>query len=78
MIMYSIKIDNEIVAVSNNILTAMRSLKKLVADCIEVNEDAVEFKTEGIRYSPQYDRASAILSHGDELFVVIIAPVKLI
>lgn len=77
--MYTIKIDNEIVAVSNDILTAMNNVKKLVADCAEVrNENAIEFKTKGISYFPQYDRASAILSHDDELFVVIIAPVKLI
>jgi hypothetical protein len=77
--MYSIKIDKEIVAVSENILTAMANVRKLVADYVGVrNENAIEFKTHGIEYLPWADSATAVLKHDDELFTVFITSVKLL
>lgn len=77
--MYSIKIDKEIVAVSDNILTAMANVRKLVADYVGVrNEDAVEFKTHGVEYLPWANSATAVLKYDDELFTVFITSIKLI
>jgi hypothetical protein len=77
--MYSIKIDKEIVAVSENILTAMNNLKKLVADYTGIrNENAIEFKTHGIEYLPWADSATAVLKHDDELFTVFITKITVV
>ena len=77
--MYSIKINKEIVAVSENILTAMANVRKLVADYIGIrNENAIEFKTHGVEYLPWSDSATAILKHDEELFTVFITSIKLI
>ena len=77
--MYSIKIDEKIVAVSENILTAMANVRKLVADYVEVrNENAVEFKTHGIEYLPWANSASAVLKYNDELFTVFITSIELV
>lgn len=77
--MYSIKIDKEIVAVSDNILTAMANVRKLVADRVGVrNENAIEFKTHGIEYLPWSDSATAVLKYNEELFTVFITSIKLI
>ena len=77
--MYSIKIDKEIVAVSENILTAMVNVRKLVADYAGIrNENAIEFKTHGVEYLPWSDSATAVLKHDDELFTVFITSIKLI
>ena len=75
--MYSIKIDKEIVAVSESILTAMTNVKKLVADYAGIkNENTIEFKTHGVEYLPWSDSATAVLEHGDELFIVFITSIK--
>jgi len=75
--MYLVKIDKEIVAVSENILTAMTNIRKLVADYIGIkNESAIEFKTHGIEYLPWSDSATAVLKHDDELFTVFITSIK--
>jgi len=75
--MYSIRIDKEIIAVSESMLTAMNSVRKLVADYIGVrNENVIEFKTHGIEYLPWADSATAVLKHDDELFTVFITSVK--
>jgi len=77
--MYSIKINKEIVAVSENILTAMANVRKLVADYIGIrNENAIEFKTHGVEYLPWTDSAIAILKYDEELFTVFITSIKLI
>ena len=77
--MYSIKIDKEIVAVSENILTAMVNVRKLVADYIGIeSERDIEFKTHGIEYLPWSDSATAVLKHDDELFTVFITSIKLL
>lgn len=77
--MYSIKIDKEIIAVSENILTAMANVRKLVADYAGIrNENVIEFKTHGVEYLPWADSANAVLKHNDELFIVFITPIKLI
>lgn len=77
--MYSIKIDKEIVAVSENILTAMANVRKLVADYAGIrNENVIEFKTHGVEYRPWANSATAVLNHDDELFTVFITPIKLI
>jgi hypothetical protein len=77
--MYTIEIDKKIVAVSDNILTAMVNVRKLVADYVGVrNENAIEFKTHGIEYLPWADSATAVLKHDDELFTVFITSIKLI
>lgn len=75
--MYSIKIDKEIVAVSENILTAMANVRKLVADYVGVrNENAVEFKTHGIEYLPWANSATAVLKYNDELFTIFITSIQ--
>lgn len=77
--MYTIKIDEKIVAVSDNILTAMTNVRKLVADYVGVrNENAVEFKTHGVEYLPWANSATAILNYNSELFTVFITEIKLI
>ena len=77
--MYSIKIDKEIVAVSENILTAMVNVRKLVANYVGVrNENAIEFKTHGIEYLPWANSASAVLKYNDELFTVFITSIELV
>ena len=77
--MYSIKIDKEIVAVSESILTAMSNVRKLVADYVGIrNENAIEFKTHGVEYLPWADSATAVFKHDKELFTVFITPIKLI
>lgn len=77
--MYSIKIDKEVVAVSDNILTAMANVRKLVADRVGVrNENAIEFKTHGVEYLPWSDSATAVLKYDDELFTIFITSIKLI
>lgn len=77
--MYSIKIDKEIVAVSDNILTAMSNVRKLVADYARIrNENVIEFKTHGVEYLPWADSATAVLKHNNELFTVFITSIKLI
>jgi hypothetical protein len=77
--MYTIKIDEKIVAVSDNILTAMVNVRKLVADYVGVrNENAIEFKTHGIEYLPWADSATAVLKHDDKLFTVFITSIKLV
>ena len=77
--MYSIKIDEKVIAVSDNILTAMVNVRKLVADYVGVrNENAVEFKTHGIEYLPWTDAATAVLKYNDELFTVFITSIKLL
>lgn len=77
--MYSIKVDKEVVAVSDNILTAMSNIRKLVADRIGIeNENAIEFKTHGVEYLPWSDSATAVLKYNDELFTVFITSIKLI
>lgn len=77
--MYSVKIDKEIVAVSESILTAMANVRKLVADYVGIrNENAIEFKTHGVEYLPWADSATAVLKHDKELFTVFITPIKLI
>lgn len=77
--MYKIEIDKNVVTVSDNILTAMVNVRKLVADYIGVrNENAVEFKTHGIEYLPWADSATAVLKHDDELFTVFITSIKLV
>ena len=77
--MYSIKIDKEIVAVSESILTAMSNVRKLVADYAGIrNENVIEFKTHGVEYLPWADSATAVLKHDDELFTVFITSIKLI
>lgn len=75
--MYTIEIDNKVVAVSDNIFTAMVNVRKLVADYIGVrNENAIEFKTHGIEYLPWANSASAVLKYNDELFTVFITQIK--
>lgn len=77
--MYTIEIDKKIVAVSDNILTAMVNVRKLAADYVGVrNENAIEFKTHGIEYLPWADSVTAVLKHDDELFTVFITPIKLV
>ena len=77
--MYSIKIDEEVVAVSDNIFTAMVNVRKLVADYVGVrNENAIEFKTHGIEYLPWSDSATAVLEYNDELFIIFITSIKLL
>ena len=77
--MYSIKIDKEIIAVSESILTAMSNIRKLVADYIGVrNENVIEFKTHGVEYLPWADSATAVLKYNDELFTVFITSIKLL
>lgn len=77
--MYSIKIDKEIVAVSESILTAMSNVRKLVADYAGIrNENVIEFKTHGVEYLPWADSATAVLKHDEELFTVFITSIKLI
>lgn len=77
--MYSIKIDKEVVAVSESILTAMADVRKLVADYAGIkNENTIEFKTHGIEYLPWSDSATAVLKHDDELFTVFITSIKLL
>lgn len=77
--MYSIKIDKEIVAVSENILTAMANVGKLVADYAGIrNENIIVFKTHGVEYLPWSDSATAVLKHDDELFTVFITSIKLV
>ena len=77
--MYTIEIDKKIVAVSDNILTAMTNVRKLVADYVGVrNENAVEFKTHGIEYLPWADSATAVLKYDNELFTVFITSIKLV
>ena len=77
--MYTIEIDNKVVAVSDNIFTAMVNVRKLVADYVGVrNENAVEFKTHGIEYLPWTNSATAVLKYDDELFTVFITSIKLI
>ena len=77
--MYTIEIDKKIVAVSDNILTAMVNVRKLVADYVGIrNENAIEFKTHGIEYLPWADSATAVLKHDDELFIVFITSIKLV
>lgn len=77
--MYSIKIDKEIVAVSDNILTAMANVRKLIADYMGIrNENCIEFKTHGIEYLPWANSATAVLKHDDELFTVFITEIKVI
>ena len=75
--MYSIKIDKEVVAVSENILTAMANVRKLVANYVGIrNENAVEFKTHGIEYLPWTNSATAVLKYNDELFTVFITSIQ--
>ena len=75
--MYIIKIDKEIVAVSDNILTAMANVRKLVADHVGVrNENSVEFETHGIEYLPWANSATAVLKYNGELFTVFITQIK--
>ncbi len=75
--MYTIEIDNKVVAVSDNIFTAMVNVRKLVADYVGVrNENAIEFKTHGIEYLPWANSASAVLKYNDELFTVFITQIK--
>ena len=77
--MYKIEIDKNVVAVSDNILTAMVNVRKLVADYVGVrNENAIEFKTHGIEYLPWCDSAAAVLTHNEELFTVSITSIKLV
>ena len=77
--MYSIKINNEIVAVSGNILTAMANVRKLVADYAGIrNENVIEFKTHGVEYLPWSDSATSVLKYDGELFTVFITSIKLI
>ena len=77
--MYTIEIDKKIVAVSDNILTAMVNVRKLVADYIGVrNENAIEFKTHGIEYLPWADSATAVLKYNDELFTVFITEISVV
>lgn len=77
--MYTIRIDKEIVAVSESILTAMANVRKLVADYAGIrNENAIEFKTHGVEYLPWADSATAVLKHDEELFTVFITSIKLI
>lgn len=77
--MYTIKIDEEVVAVSDNILTAMNNVRKLVADYVGAkNVNAVVFKTHGVEYLPWCDSAAAVLTHNEELFTVTITSVKLV
>lgn len=77
--MYSIKIDKEIVAISESILTAMVNVRKLVADYAGIrNENVIEFKTHGVEYLPWTDSATAVLKHDDELFTVFITSIKLL
>ena len=73
--MYKIEIDKNVVAVSDNILTAMVNVRKLVADYIG---NAVEFKTHGIEYLPWADSATAVLSFNDELFTVFITKIPVV
>ena len=75
--MYTIEIDNKVVAVSDNIFTAMVNVRKLVADYVGVrNENAIEFKTHGFEYLPWANSASAVLKYNDELFTVFITQIK--
>lgn len=77
--MYSIKIDEKIVTVSESILTAMANVRSLVANYAGVrNENAIEFKTHGVEYLPWSDSATAVLKHDNELFTVFITQIKLI
>lgn len=77
--MYSIKINNEIFAVSDNILTAMANVRKLVADYVGIrNENCIEFETHGVEYLPWADSATAVLKHDNELFTVFITSIKLV
>ena len=77
--MYSIKVDKEIVAVSESILTAMTNIRKLVADYAGIkNENLIEFKTHGVEYLPWADSATAVLKYNDELFTVFITSIKLL
>ena len=77
--MYSIKINNEIVAVSDNILSAMNNVRKLVANMVDVrNENAVEFKTHGIEYLPWSDSAAGVLCFNDELFTIFITNIPVV
>ena len=75
--MYSIEIDKKVVAVSDNIFTAMVNVRKLVADYVGVkNENAIEFKTHGIEYLSWANSATAVLKYEDELFTVFITSIK--
>ena len=77
--MYSIKIDNEIVAVADNILSAMNSVRRLVANRVDIrNENSIDFKTHGIEYLPWCDSATAVLSFNDELFTVFINKIPVV
>lgn len=77
--MYQIKIDKEVIAVSESILTAMANVRKLVADYIGIrNENVIEFKTHGVEYLPWADSATAVLKYNEELFTVFITSIKLI
>jgi hypothetical protein len=77
--MYSIKINNEIVAVADNILSAMNSVRKLVANKVDIrNENSIDFKTHGIEYLLWNDSATAVLSFNDELFTIFITKIAVV
>ena len=77
--MYSIKINDEIVAVADNILSAMNSVRRLVANKVDIrNENSIDFKTHGIEYLPWCDSATAVLSFNDELFTVFIKKIPVV
>ena len=77
--MYSIKINNEIVAVADNILSAMNSVQRLIANKVDVrNENSIDFKTHGIEYLPWCDSATAVLNFNDELFTIFITKIPVV
>ena len=75
--MYSIKINDKVVAVSGSMYTALQSVRGLVAEYAGIrNENAVEFVSDGISYLPWSDSAKATVVHNEEIFVVFISRIK--
>lgn len=76
MSMYAITINNSLVAVSEEMLTAMMNIRKLVADYLGVrNENCIDMG-ECIQYKPWADCAYALATYNNEAFKVYVTKVK--
>ena len=74
--MYAITINSHLIAVSDNMLTAMMNIRKLVADYLGVrNENAIDMG-ECIQYKPWANYAYALATYNNEIFKVDVTKVK--
>ena len=75
--MYKIKINNNVVAVSNDLVKAMNSIPQLVADFVGIKDESF-ITYDGIKYLPWGNCAHATCTVNDETFEVWISKIKVL